>query len=309
VSVFTVVAEDDLAYWLESCGAGRLLESRGVEGGVENTNYHVRTDRGEFVVTLFERMSDAAAARSLAVTAALHDDGLPVARPWRQQDGWLATLEGKPAALCSWLPGAHPDVPTAAQCAAIGGFLARMHVCPSQQQVVCGADPRGPDWRQKTLDALAPRLDASLLALAGRAMTSSVEPIDVPTGLVHADLFRDNALFDGDRLCGVVDFHYACHGAFIYDIAVAVLDWCFDGDRVDGDRLQTLCRAYTAVRVPTAVERAHFPSSLARAALRFWLSRAYDESHPRAGQAVTVKDSSEMARRLDSVLSDPPEWP
>lgn len=311
MSVFTVVGFDDAAEWLAACGAGTLQSLAAVEGGVENTNYRVSTDRGEFVLTLFEWMDEAAACRSLTLTAALADAGLPVARPWRQLDGWLAQLEGKPAALSSWLDGVHPELPTEAQCAAIGSFLARLHQStPPVGAVLWTAnDPRGSQWRVRTIARLQEVLDDETRDLVDAASALPLDRADLPAGTIHADLFRDNALYVGDELSGVVDFHYACAGNFIDDIAVTALDWCWSAASVDPVRLRALCGGYAAVRAPTADELEQFPVALVRAALRFWLSRRYDLEHPRPGTVVLVKDPGEMRDRLERLLHDPVSWP
>lgn len=311
MSVFTVVGFDEAAEWVAACGAGTLQELTGVEGGVENTNYRVVTGRGAFVLTLFEWMPEAAACRSLSLTAALADAGLPVARPWRQMDGWLAPLEGKPAALSAWLDGAHPEVPTEAQCAAIGEFLARLHESNPHVGAVpwTANDPRGSLWRERTIAKLLGALDAESRELIDAATALPLDRADLPAGTIHADLFRDNALFDGDELCGVVDFHYACSGNYIDDIAVAALDWCWTERLPNAVQLAALCRGYEVVRPTTAAEREHFPAALVRAAMRFWLSRRYDLEHPRPGADVMVKDPAPMFERLGRMLHEPVQWP
>lgn len=307
MSVFTEVGRPELAAWLARCGAGDLDAFHGVDGGVENTNYFVETDRGRFVLTLFEWMPAADAARSLRLTAALADAGLAVARPWPQPDGWLAELAGKPAALADWIDGYHPDSPTLDQCAAIGNFLGELH--DRSRCVATAEDQRGPEWCRRTAGALDGHLPAADIGLLDDALGQVDAIPDLPTGVIHADLFRDNALFNGAVLNGVIDFHYACRGPFVYDLAVAALDWCHDGDRLDARRLAALCSAYASVRTPDPVERAAFPALLVRAALRFWLSRAYDERFPRPGRAVLVKDASEMRERLAASMRTPVEWP
>lgn len=307
MSVFTVVGFDDVAEWVAACGAGTLQELSGVEGGVENTNYRVVTACGTFVLTLFEWMDEAAACRSLSLTAALADAGLPVARPWRQLDGWLAPLEGKPAALSAWLDGVHPEAPTEAQCAAIGIFLAKLH--QAAPTGMAGTDARDAAWRARTLERLMTGLDASTRAVIEVTNGLNLDRADLPAGTIHADLFRDNALFNGDELLGVVDFHYACSGNYIDDLAVAALDWCWTATDLNAAHLTALCRAYASRRQPTVAERDHFPTALVRAALRFWLSRRHDLEHPRPGTNVMVKDPASMFERLGRMLREPVQWP
>ena len=256
MAVFTAVDDAVMRAWVAAAGAGAVDELRPTEGGVANSNWFVRTERGRFVLTLFERQARDDAERTLALTAALADAGLEVAAPWPQSGGWTAPLAGKPAALAAWLDGAHPLEPTRAQCAAIGGFLGRLH---------------------------------------GVTMT------DATSGVIHSDLFRDNALFDGDTLVGVIDFHFAHPGALIDDVAATVLDWCWGGGGIDPGRLAALGHAYAAVRPVTNEERYAFPASLRAAAHRFWQSRLAD---PRR-----TKDPDEMRARVDALAAQAPPFP
>ncbi|MCA1799333.1 MAG: phosphotransferase [Xanthomonadaceae bacterium] len=302
MSVFTAVTEAELAGWLLACKAGALHAMRAVEGGVENTNYCIDTARGRFVLTLFEWQTADEAERTLALTATLADAGLPVARPWPQPGGWTAPLAGKPAALADWIDGSHPEVPTLNQCSEIGGFLGQ---CASVGAVLrtAIANPRDAAWRARTAAKLPPD------PLRDAALADATALPVLPSGLIHADLFRDNALFDGDSLRGVIDFHYACTGPFLYDVAVAALDWCWAGDALDVGRLRALCGAYAAQREPEQAERAAFGALLQLAALRFWLSREHDALHPRPGRAVQVKDGGEMRARLAALHGSSQHWP
>ncbi|MEX0900753.1 MAG: phosphotransferase [Gammaproteobacteria bacterium] len=256
MAVFTAIDDDALRAWLAACSAGALNEWRPTDGGVDNSNWFVQTDIGQFVLTLFESRTHDEAERTLALTARLADAGLPVAAPWPQHAGWTASLAGRPAALSAWIDGAHPVAPTRAQCAAIGGFLGRMH---------------------------------------------RITMTDATTGIIHSDLFRDNALFDGDILNGVIDFHFAREGAFIEDVAVAALDWCWGGAGIDLARLAALGHSYAEIRPVAVAERDAFPAALSDAANRFLQSRLAD---PRA-----TKDPEEMRVRVDALAAYAPTFP
>lgn len=309
MSVFTEIGEAELSRWLEACGAGRLREFAGLPGGVENSNYRVVTDRGEWVLTLFEWQPAGAASERLALVAHLADRGLPVARPQPQPGGdWVGELAGKPAALQAWLPGRHVSRPRSGHCAAVGGFIAGMH---EEAAGFAGrlADTRGADWRADCREALEDRLDRRTLRLLDEATTDASALPALPEGVIHADLFRDNALFDGARLTGVIDFQYACRAPFAYDVAVAAIDWCAGKHGLDRRRLSALCGGYDAVRTVDTLERIQFPRLLALAALRFWLSRTYDAHFPRAGPDVERKDPRPMYRMLKHLREQPVAWP
>ena len=223
-------------------------------------------------------------------------------------------LAGKPAALARWLSGTHPGTPTLAQCAAIGDFLGRLHTAEltlgsdpkhrlkqrlgSDPKVSLGFDSRGHAWRTATAARVAPTLNSEDRELLEAALADASALPKLPEGAIHADLFRDNALFEGDKLCGVIDFHYACRGPFAYDLAVAVLDWC-----ADATAEQMLLVGYARHRVFSDAELTQWPRLKRMAALRFWLSRLHDTHFPRPGGVVLVKDPDMMRDRLREVMT------
>jgi homoserine kinase type II len=301
MSVYTRVEPHELEEFLRTYSLGELVEFSGISAGIENTNYFVTSTRGEYVLTLFETMSSNELLYFLELMAFLAEHGVPSAHPVADnQQQYLRTLNGKPAALVQRLSGANVLHPTAAQCRAVGAALGHMHTVGlefSGRRV----NERGPSWRQMTAQKLLPCLNAEDSALLSLEMTfqAQLRMYELPRGVIHADLFRDNALFVGDTLTGIIDFYYACNDTLLYDLAITVNDWCSRPDgHLDNSNLHTLLSSYQQQRTFQAHEYAAWPAMLRAAALRFWLSRLQDMHFPRKGEMTHIKDPDVFKRIL-----------
>jgi homoserine kinase type II len=301
MSVFTPVTPEQFSAWLQRYGLGTLLEMQGIAAGIENTNYFVTTTGGRYVLTLFEKLTPAELPFYLGLMAHLAQHGVPSPAPATDLEGRLfSELNGKPAALISRLQGEAVTAPTPAQCAEVGGILAGMHLA-GQSYPGKLANPRGPRWWREAAPKVSPFLDADGAALLRAELEFQARHrcADLPRGPVHADLFRDNVLFNGERIGGVIDFYFAGVDCLLFDVAVAVNDWCVHPDgEIDALRGHALLAAYHAVRPFTPAEREAWPVLLRSAALRFWLSRLYDFYLPRAGELVHAHDPEHFRRIL-----------
>jgi homoserine kinase type II len=311
VSVYTAVSEGELAGWLRHYSVGTVVACEPIKAGIENTNYFVTTTQGRYVLTLFERLPADELPFYLGLMAHLARHGIPCPAPIANlSDQYLGTLNGKPAALVTRLPGRSLEEPGVRHCAELGALLARMHLAGRSYSAFL-ENPRGPKWwRVAARDVMGflPKPQQALLE-AELAYQSHQRFPDLPRGPVHADLFRDNTLWEDARISGVVDFYFAGVDCFLYDIAVCVNDWCLKTDHgVDPSRLQSLLAAYHAARPLTALERDAWPAMLRAAALRFWLSRLYDFHLPRAGMLVHAHDPEHFRRVLESRIAAAPPW-
>ncbi|HUS24846.1 MAG TPA: homoserine kinase [Candidatus Binatia bacterium] len=301
MSVFTKVSHSELREFLRQYSVGELLGYTGIGEGVENTNYFVDTLDGRWVLTLFERLDHKDLPFFLGLMEHLAARGLPLAMPLHTHAGTnLTTLNGKPAALVHRLTGQSVLFPSLEQCRQVGCVLGEMHVAGRSYAVPC-RNSRGADWRVGTAQALLGHVPQDAHALiedelsAQRALDLSL----LPQGVIHADLFKDNVLFVDQRLTGVIDFYYACNDALLYDLAVTVNDWCFEPDGAPNPaRWQALISAYRSRRVLEPAESAAWGLALRAAAFRFYLSRLYDWTFPRAGDVVHIKDPEPYRRIL-----------
>ena len=311
MSVFTPVTDADLAAWLRNYAIGRLDSLQDISAGVQNSNVFVTTSLGRYVLTLFETMPRAEQPFYLHLMAHLARHGLPVPAPIANRDNeYLGSLSGKPAVLVTRLAGRSEMAPDVAHCARIGAMLAGLHLAGmsfGRKQ----ANPRDAGWRQDCAARVRPHLPADEQSEldAELAFQAGFDIKALPQGVIHADLFRDNVLWDGNFVGGVIDFYFAGFDALLFDVAVTVNDWCAGADgELDAARTSALLASYAESRPFTAAERAAWPAMLRAAALRFWLSRLEDFHLPRAGEMVLVKDPGEY-RRILKLRADSPALP
>ena len=293
MSVFTTVTPEQLSAWLKNYSIGTLVGLEGIAAGIENTNYFVTTAKGRYVLTLFEKLKADELPFYLNLQDHLARNGVPAPRPVPDRAGrFLGELNGKPAALVDFLPGKDAAAPAVAQCGQAGAMLARIHVAGRSYGGRMD-NPRGPAWWREVAPRILPFLDAGDAALLEREVRFQPPDPDreLPVGPIHADYFRDNVLFDAGAISGVIDFYFACTGALVYDVAIAVNDWCVKPDgTLDAARAGALLAAYAQGRPFTADERKAWPAMLRAGALRFWVSRLYDFYLPRPGELTHAKD-------------------
>ena len=297
MSVFTPVTPEQLSTWLEHYSVGTLVEMKGISAGIENTNYFVTTTHGRYVLTLFEKLTRAELPFYIHLMAHLARHGIPCPAPIANRDNdYLGSLNGKPAALVSRLPGASNMHPDASHCAAIGAMLGDMHVAGQSYNRRLD-NPRGASWWAQTTPQVLPFLPADEAALLSAELAFQLQQQrdTLPRGVVHADLFRDNCLFDDAgstaRVGGIIDFYFAGQDALLFDLAVTVNDWCSnEAGALDAERAGAMIAAYHRARPLNDAEHAAWPAMLRAGALRFWLSRLYDYHLPRAGEMVHRHD-------------------
>lgn len=302
MSVFTPLQREELETFLAPYRLGRLRDFEGIAAGSENSNFFVSLEQGEYVLTLVERGPTQDLPFFIELLDVLHRARLPVPYALRTERGEaLRTLAQKPAMLQPRLPGKHVAAPNAHHCAEVGRLLARLHLA-TRDRIIERRSDRGLDWMQAEGPSLAIALPDDHLPLLrdGLAEIAELKPkiLALPRANLHADLFRDNVLFEGSHLTGVIDFYNACSGPMLYDIAISVNDWCsHPNGELDEDRSQALLAAYSSLRRFTPAEAELWKPMLRVACVRFWLSRLI-AAHNFAGQSVLIKDPDEFRRLL-----------
>ena len=317
MAVYTEVSAGEAQGLLTTLGLGELLSLKPISSGIENTNYFVSSERGEWVLTLFERLGPAELPFYLELMRHLAQRGLPVPEPRADGRGQLVHRVGeKPAAVVNRLDGESLDAPDLHHCAQLGATLARMHLAVADFAL---AQPnlRGLPWRESTAAVVRPYLEPAAGQLLDtemahqRALHASAAYAQLPQGAVHADLFRDNALFAGlpgrERLSGVFDFYFAGTDTLVFDLAVALNDWCVDlvTGELDLARAEACAAAYQAERPLGGVELRLLPGLRRTAALRFWLSRLADWHLPRAASLLQAKPPTHFERVLRAAAERP----
>jgi homoserine kinase type II len=306
MAVFTPVTLAQAQSFFEPLQLGQLLALRGIEGGIENTNYFADTDQGDFVLTLFERLTHEQLPFYLQLMKHLANKGIPVPNPAADGRGdILHSLCGKPAAVVNKLTGKSQLQPGEQHCAAVGAMLARMHLAAQDFPNTQG-NLRGLSWWNDTVPTVLPHLSEAQKTLITAELAyqnhvaASSDFAALPRGPIHADLFRDNVMFDGDVLTGFFDFYFAGVDAWLFDLAVCWNDWCIDLATGEHEplRAQAMLAAYQTVRPLTASERALWPAMLRAGALRFWISRLWDFHLPRQAAMLKPHDPSHFERVL-----------
>ena len=306
MAVFTPVSLADLSHWITQFPLGKAQAIKGIASGIENSNFFITTESGEYVLTIFENLSFAQLPFYLNLMRHLAERDVLVPKPIPNGSGDLvASLHGKPASIVTKLDGSSQMAPGPVHCAAVGAMLAKMHLAardfPLQQPNL-----RGLDWCSQTTPLVLPFLsdrNADLLQAEMRhqqTCAASNAYLAIPRGPVHADLFRNNVMFDGERLTGFFDFYFAGCDTWLYDVAVTVNDWCIDqrSGVLDAVRARALLDAYHRLRPFDDAEQSVWQAMLRAAALRFWLSRLYDFHMPRTAEMLTPHDPTHFERIL-----------
>jgi homoserine kinase type II len=314
MSVYTSLTLADVQPFLAEHGLPAATMLLPIKGGIENSNFFLHfADGREYVLTLFEELSTPEAVFLGPLLAHLDAAGLPVAAPLPDNHGRrLGQLAGKPAQLAPRLPGRHPEHPGHAQCTAMGAALAHLHLA-LRDYPLHRPNAHGASWWEAVAARWRGRLDAADRALLDRALACYAQACaaypDLPRGLIHGDLFRDNTLFLGDRISGVLDFSECSHDHWLLDIAITANDFCrqWPGGAPDPLRRQAFLGGYEGVRRLDAGEHAALPAFLAAAALRFWLSRLdiglRNREQGRSGEHVLEKDPQEMRELVRQLLA------
>ncbi|UOO81573.1 homoserine kinase [Uruburuella testudinis] len=309
MSVYTSVSDDEMCRFLEQYNLGEFIALQGIAQGITNSNYFLTTTTGKFVLTVFEVLKQEELPFFLLLKQHLSENGVACPAPIPKKDGRLdATLAGKPACLVTCLKGADTGWPTEAQCFHTGAMLAKMHLA-GQSFPLKMENPRYTHWWHKAYQQLLPVLeghDAVLLA-------DEINYLDqhkgdhLPRGIIHADLFKDNVLLDGEQVAGFIDFYYACEGNFMYDLAIAVNDWARTADNQLNDTLEAaLLNGYQSIRPLNDAEQAYYPTALRAGCIRFWVSRLLDFHFPQEGEMTFIKDPN-VFRDLLLSLKNPPQ--
>ena len=304
MAVYTEVSFEELERLLEQYDIGTPMSFKGIAEGIENSNFYLQTDRGAFILTLYEKR---VAAEDLPFFLGLMEHlakaGVHCPLPVKTRDGQsLVNLNRRNAAIVTFLTGIALRRPDVAHCAAGGAALAGLHKA-GEGFALSRANALGPPGWRPLAEAIhgADTIEDGLAALINGSLDdiTAAWPRDLPSGVIHADFFPDNILFVGDAVGGVIDFYFACNDFYVYDLATMLNSWCFE---LDGSynitKGQAVINAYRAARPLSEAEIAALPVLMRGAALRFLLTRTYDWLNQDPNAMVRVKDPREYSKKL-----------
>jgi homoserine kinase type II len=305
MAVYTDVPDDELAAFVRDYALGEVISCKGIAEGVENSNFLLRTETGTFILTLYEKRVDPADLPFfIALMEHLAAAGIACSTPVKARDGHaLRHLCGRPAAIVGFLDGLWPRRIQPFHCAAVGDALARLHRAGGTFGMTRVNNLSLDGWRR--LDAATrDRADAVRPGLAAEiadelAALARLWPRDLPSGVIHADLFPDNVFFRGEQISGLIDFYFACTDFLAYDLAICLNAWCFETDAsFNITKARLLIGAYRAARPLQDAELRALPVLARGGALRFLLTRLYDWLNQPSGALVQPKDPVEYLRKL-----------
>ncbi len=313
MTTFTDISEIQLKGLLENYALGEYQQYFAIEEGVTNSNYHVITDLGNYIFTIFETLEASHLGFYLDLMNHLAERQFPCPRPLAdQRDEYLHTHQEKPCAFIQCLPGEAKAQLSAQDSQIIGHLLADLHR-KAQDFPRLQPNAMGLDWMQATAKVVMPKLSPEAVTLLGEELDYQLQQdyTRLPKGIIHADLFRDNVLFAEDNISGVIDFYYACHDYLLLDIATVMNDWCLnDKQQLDPRKQLIFLMAYQHHRRLTGNEIEKLPDMLRLSALRFWLSRLKDFHFPHKNNPLAPKDPLvfetllQQHRQAESIAKD-----
>lgn len=293
MSVYTSVSDEEMRLFLQNYDLGDFVSLKGIAQGITNTNYFVTTVKDRYVLTIFEELEATELPFFLDLMLHLNENGVACPKPIAQKNQQLAaSLHQKPACLVTTLTGKDTNTPSEAQCFNVGAMLAKMHIA-SASFTQTMQNPRDASWWRESAIRLYPYLsedDAQLLKKIIQFLDENPDS-HLPQGIIHADLFKDNVLLDGDHVAGFIDFYYASTGSFVYDIAIAINDWAqTETHTIIPSLQQAFLDGYQSVRPLSVDELNYLPIAHKAGCVRFWVSRLLDFHFPPEGELTFTKN-------------------
>ena len=293
MAVFTSISFDELSIWLKQFNLGNLIDFQGISSGVTNTNYLIVVEDARFILTIFEDTQFDDLSFYIDLMSFLSKNHILCPQPiLNKNEKYLSLLKNKPALLVSFLNGSEKEDVSPDNCFGVGKALANFHL-KAEKFPKKRKNTRNLSWIKTTHENLSNLLSEDDNKIIEKEFTFQEDNVDdnLAQGIIHADLFIDNILFDGDKVSGMIDLYYACTDKYIYDIAIALNDWCIDDmGEIDIGKMKTFINGYDSLRKLEGDEVEALPTHLRLAAFRFWLSRLYDFHNIRQGENITIKD-------------------
>jgi homoserine kinase type II len=281
MSVYTSISDNEFSEILKNYSLGDFIRAQGIQAGIENTNYFVTTTKGEYVFTLFEKINHQELKLYISLLQRLSSASIACPQPQINLNKQaMNEIKNKPFTFVSRLKGENLTTVNLTQCKAIAAELAKLHTTPLTNSTnKLFKNRRGEIWRENVAKKLIGELsrdDAKLLS-SELKLYHSFNDDNLPKGIIHADLFKDNALFEKDQLSGIIDFYDACYDNYLYDIAITVNAWCVNEQgKLKDSFVNAFLFSYQTIRPLTEHEKNAWPIMLRMAAMRFWLSRLED---------------------------------
>jgi homoserine kinase type II len=293
MAVYTSINSSDLSGWFKKFNFKDFIDFKGISSGVTNSNYVIFMPHSKFILTLFEHITIEELPFYSDLMTYLAQENFLCPKPIENNSGQaLGLLKDKPALMVSFLEGKEIAIRDSKSCYLVGEYLAKLHLTTNNFPQ-SNKNTRGLSWMSDMYLNLKEYLsleDQKIIELEIN-YHEKIDKTELPEGIIHGDLFRDNVLFLNDKVSGFIDFYYACNEKFIYDIAIAINDWCiYDDGKINKLLYLEFIKGYQSEKKLTDNENEYFNSALRLAALRFWLSRLEAFHDAKEGEITFIKD-------------------
>ena len=293
MAVYTSINSSDLSEWFKKFNLKNFVDFKGISSGVTNSNFVIFMPNSNYILTIFEHNNIEELPFYVDLMTYLAQENFLCPKPIENNSGQaLSLLKNKPALMVSFLDGKELAIRNSKSCYLVGQYLAKLHLT-TKNFPQSNKNTRGLSWISDIYLKLKEYLtleDQKIIEVEIN-YHKKIDKSELPEGIIHGDLFRDNVLFLNDKVSGFIDFYYACNERFIYDIAIAINDWCIDDDgKINTLMSSEFIKGYQLERKLTDNENKYFNSALRLAALRFWLSRLEDFHNAKDGEITSIKD-------------------
>jgi homoserine kinase type II len=316
MAVYTRIPEKDLDEFVSRYALGKIHHVKDILSGVENSNFFLTLDAGKYILTIYEkRVREDELPFFINLMRHVASKNIPCPAPIADKNGHvLQRLCNKPAALVSFLNGSMTHAITPAHCRQVGVALAEMHIATTDFKESRSNNLSLEGWAALITrciekgDTVKAGLTTTLVAELKYLVDHWPSMGSMPYGVIHADLFPDNVFFNADKLCGIIDFYFACSDFLAYDLAISMNAWAFDDTHTfQPERAKAMMDGYQSIRTLNNQEKVALPVLLRGAALRFLLTRLHDLIHHPEGALVKPKDPLEYLAKLQHFQANPYE--
>ena len=309
MAVYTKLSENNLKDFFSKYNLGKLLKFQGIQEGIENSNYFVKTDSGKFILTVYEkRVEEKDLPFFMGLMKNIFNENFPSPEPIINKNGnYITEIFGKKAAVVSFLEGASKKNLTPGNCHEVGIYTAKLHMITKNLNIKRTNRLSVNSWRliyrkiQRDCSKIYP--DLTKIIERNLEVIEDQWPKNIPRGIIHADLFPDNIFFKGSKLTGIIDFYFSCYDFYALEIAICLNALCFEGKNenlsFNVTKAKKFIDGYSSIRKLTEEEKESLKILCHGAAMRFLLTRVFDYLNLTEDALVKIKDPVEYLKRLE----------
>ena len=309
MAVYTKLSESELKDFFSNYNLGKVLNYKGIQEGIENTNYSILTEKGKFILTLYEkRVDEKDLPFFIGLMRNLFDKNFPSPEPVINKNGnYINKIVDKKAAVISFLEGRAKKVLTANDCFQVGIYTAKLHAITKTLTGKRENKLSLNSWSYiyNKIEKDCSKIHKNLPGIIEKNLNEIEKnwPKDIPSGIIHADLFPDNIFFKNNKLSGIIDYYFSCNDFYAFEIAICLNALCFEGKNenlsFNVTKAKKFIDGYSSIRKLTKEEKIALKILCQGAAMRFLLTRVFDYLNLIEGALVKIKDPIEYLKRLE----------